>query len=83
MSREHIVGRVHRRGNKTLYMQRSWGLPNDSKHTEANFSVIFTDTLTLHLRVAQMPRSPDLEIFVLTIDDSQNQSHYPLHMRAG
>ena len=30
-----------------------------------------------------MPRSPDLVIFVLTIDDRQNQLLYPLlHMRA-
>ena len=55
--------------NKTPYLQRLWGLPNDLKHTEASFSAIFTDTL--HLRVAQMPRSPDLAIFVLTTDDRQ------------
>ena len=57
--------------NKTQYLQRSWALPNDSKHTEASFSAIFTDKLTLHLRVAQMPRSPDLAIFVLTTNRRQ------------
>ena len=85
MSREHIVGSVHRRGQKTQYLQCSWALPNNSKHTEASFSAILTDTL--YSRVAQMPRSPDLAIFVLTTDnnnnDRQNRLHYPLHMHAG
>ena len=70
--------------NKMQHLQRSWALPNDSKHTYASFSAILTDTL--HLRVAQMPRSPDLAIFVLTDDnndDRQNRLHYPLRMRAG
>ena len=81
--REHIVGSVHRRGQQKQHLQRSWALPNDSKHTEASFSGILTDTL--HLRVAQMPRSPDLAIFVPTDDnnDRQNQLHYPLRMCAG
>ena len=57
--------------NKPQYLQRSWALPNDSKHTEASFSAIFTDRL--HLRVAQMPRSPDLAIFVLTTDRRQTK----------
>ena len=52
--------------NKSQYLQRSWALANDSKHTEASFSAILTDML--YLRVAQMPRSPDLVIFVLTTD---------------
>ena len=64
MSREYIGV-----ANKTQYLQRSWALPNDSKHAEASFSAIFTDAL--HLRVAQMSRSPDLGIFVLTTDDRQ------------
>ena len=76
MSREHIVGSVHRRGQQTQHLQRSWALPNNSKHNEASFSAIFTDTL--HLRVAQMPRSPDLAIFVLMTDNRQKPSHYPL-----
>jgi hypothetical protein len=42
-------------------------LPNDSKHNEAGFS---TDSLCL--RVAQMPRSRDLAIFVLTTDRQTN-----------
>ena len=46
------------------HLQRSWALPNDSKHTEASFSAILTDML--YLRVAQVPRSPDLAIFMLT-----------------
>jgi hypothetical protein len=37
-----------------------------SKHNEAGFSTILIDLLCL--RVAQMPRSPDLAIFVLTTD---------------
>ena len=72
--------------NKTQYLQCSWALPNDSKHTEASFLAILTDTYTLYmyLRVAQMPRSPDLAIFVLTTDnDRQNRLHYPLRMCAG
>ena len=48
------------------YLRRSWTLPNDSKHNEARFSTISTDKL--YLRVAQIPRSPDLAIFVLTTD---------------
>ena len=47
--------------NETQYLQRSWALPNDSKHAhEASFLALLTDTL--HLQVAQMPRSPDLAI---------------------
>ena len=43
-----MVGSVHIGvANKTQYLQRSWALPNDSKHTEASFSAIFTDTLHL------------------------------------
>ena len=41
-------------------------LPNDLKHNEASFLTISTDMLCL--RVAQMPRSPDPAIFVLTTD---------------
>jgi hypothetical protein len=52
---------------KTLHLGRSWALPNDSKHNEAGFSTISTDSLCL--RVAQMPRSRDLTIFVWTTDD--------------
>ena len=80
MSKEHIVGIGM--ANKMQHLQRSWALPNDSKHTYASFSAILTDTL--HLRVAQMPRSPDLAIFVLTDDNDDRQNlHYPLRMRAG
>ena len=42
-------------------------VPKDSKLTEATFSPISTDLLCL--RVAQMPRSLDLAIFVVTTDD--------------
>ena len=45
--------------NKTHYL---WGLPKESKHTEASFSPILTDSLCL--RVVQMPTSRDLAIFV-------------------
>ena len=55
--------------NKMQYLRRSWTLPNDSKHNEANFSTTSTDKS--YLRVAQIPRSPDLAIFVLTTDDRQ------------
>ena len=48
--------------NKKKYLQRSWALPNDSKHNEASFSAMSTDML--YLRVAQMPRSPELASFV-------------------
>ena len=71
MSREYIVGSVHRCGQQNAALQRSWALPNDSKHTEASFSAILTDTLQLGL--AQMPRSPDLAIFVLT-DDNDDET---------
>ncbi len=52
--------------NKTQFLRHLWALPNDSKHDEASFMTISTDLL--HLRVAQMPRSRDLAIFVLMID---------------
>ena len=75
MSRDYIVllvGSVHIGvANKTQYLQRSWALPNDSKHTEVSFSATLTDTL--YLRVTQMPRSPDLAIFVLTTDNDRQQ----------
>ena len=64
--------------NKTKYLRHLWALPNDSKHTEASFSTILTDTL--YLRVAQTPRCPDLAIFVLmtdNYDDGQNRLPYP------
>jgi hypothetical protein len=50
--------------NKTQCLQRSWALLNDLKLNEASFATILTDLL--YLRVAQMPRCPDLAIFVLT-----------------
>ena len=42
-------------------------MPKESKHTEASFSPISTDSLCL--RVAQIPRSRDVAIFVPTTDD--------------
>ena len=50
--------------NKNEVLRRSWALPNNLKHNGAGFSTILTDLLCL--RVAQMPRSRDLAIFVLT-----------------
>ena len=47
----------------------SWGLPKESKHTEPSFSPISTDSLSL--RVAQMPASRDLAIFVPANDDDK------------
>ena len=45
---------------------------NDFKHTQASFLLISTHWL--RLRVAQMPRSRDLAIFVLmTIDRQTNR----------
>ena len=68
-----MVGSVHRRGQQNAKMQHLrclWTLPNDSKHNEASFSTISTDIL--YLRVAQMPRSPDPAIFVLTTDTTDH-----------
>ena len=77
MSRDYIVGSVHIGvANKTQYLQRSWALPNDSKHTEVSFSATLTDTL--YLRVTQMPRSPDLAIFVLTTDNDRQRQTKPI-----
>ena len=93
-----MVGSVHRRGQQNAKMQHLrclWTLPNDSKHNEASFSTISTDIL--YLRVAQMPRSPDPAIFVLTTDttdhftpcacargnNNDRRLLYPLRMRAG
>ena len=50
--------------NKNAVLRHLWALPNDSKHNRASFSMI--STVWLHLRVAQVPRSRDLVIFVLT-----------------
>jgi hypothetical protein len=58
--------------NKTPYLGRLWALPNDSKHNEAGFSTILIDSL--YLRVAQMPRSRDLAIFVLMTDAGQTDT---------
>ena len=80
MSREHIVGSVHRRGQQKAAFATLVGLAQRFEATKASFSAILTDTL--HLRVAQMPRSPDLAIFVL-LDDNDDRLHYPLRMRAG
>ena len=68
-----MVGSVHRRGQqnaKMQYLRCLWTLPNDLKHNEASFSTISTDIL--YLRVAQMPRSPDPAIFVLTTDTTDH-----------
>ena len=47
------------------------------KHTEASFLPNLIDLLCL--RVTQVPRFPDLAIFVLTTDDDRyNQLLYPL-----
>ena len=45
---------------KTCYLSYSWALPDDSKHTEADFWTVSTDSL--HLRFAQVSRSQDLAI---------------------
>ena len=75
------VGRVDRHGQKNVVFTCLWASPNDSRHNRASFSTIATDSLCL--LVTQMPRSPDLAIFVLTTDDRKNQLLYPLlRMRA-
>jgi hypothetical protein len=70
--------------NKMQFLRRSWALPNNLKHNEVNFTTISTHSL--HLRVAQTPRSRDLAILVST-DDRQidNPIALPLaaHARAG
>ena len=69
--------------NKNAVLRCSWALPNDSKHNGASFSTI--STVWSYLRVAQIPRSQDLAIFVLINrqTDGQNRLLYPLlHMRA-
>jgi hypothetical protein len=51
-------------GNKMHYLSRSWIVSLDLKHTGASFSPNLIDSLCL--RVAQVPRSRDVAIFVLT-----------------
>jgi hypothetical protein len=63
---KHMGVRLIGVANKIPYLGRSWALPNDSKHNEAGFWTISTDSLCL--RVAKMPRSRDLAMFVLTTD---------------
>jgi hypothetical protein len=53
MCTKHMGVRLIGMANKISYLGRLWALSNDSRHNEA---------------VAQMPRSPDLAIFVLTTD---------------
>ena len=63
--------------NKRCHLWHSWALPDDLKNIEACFLQISTDLLCL--RAAQMPRSRDQVIFVLTTDNRQNWLLYPLH----
>ena len=55
-------------------------MPKKSKHTEAEFSPISTDLSCL--RVAQIPKSPKVAIFVPTTT-TDVRLLYPLRMRAG
>ena len=56
-------------------------VPLDSKRTEASFSPNLTDLLCLQL--AQVPRSPDLVIFVYNDAGRQNRLLNPLRMHTG
>ena len=60
--------------NKMQCLRRSWGLSHNWKHNEVSFSKISTDSLCL--RVAQMPRSQDLVIFVLTTTDNRQTNFF-------
>ncbi len=64
---EHIhvsaPGVVDRFGNNLLRLR---ALPNDSEHSVASFLMVSTDLLCL--QIAQMPRSQDVAIFMLTTD---------------
>ena len=55
--------------NKMHYLWRSWAVPKELKHTEASFSPISTDSCCL--RVAQIPISQDMAIFMVTTTDRQ------------
>jgi hypothetical protein len=72
MCRKHIGVRLIGVANKILYLGRSWTLPSNSKYNWAGFWKISTDSLCL--QVAQMPRSRDLAILVLTTDDRQTDT---------
>ena len=65
MSRKHMACMQWARSigvaNKTHNLWCSWGLPMESKHNEASFSPISTNSLCLHI-----PTSRDLAIFVST-----------------
>ena len=50
-------------------------MPNESKCTEASFSLIPTD---VGLQVTQMPRSPKLMNFVLTMTVDKQTDHFTL-----
>ena len=83
MSRKHIVGSVHRRGQQNEVFATLVGL---TKRFEAYSSQFFDniDRYVVYLQVDQMPRSQDLAIFVLTTDNNrQNRLLYPLRMHAG
>ena len=85
ISRKHIVCSVLVQGGHSrwawlrwptsrCYLWHLWTVTNDSKHIQASFSLIPTDWICL--RVAQMPRSQDLAIFVTT-DGQTDQLLYP------
>ena len=61
------MGSVDRYGQ---YNAVSCTFQNNLEHNEASFPTISTDLLCL--RVAQMPNSQDLVIFVLLTDNRQN-----------
>ena len=60
---------------RRCYLWRSWTMTNDSKHIQASF--LLTQTDWIHLRVAQMPRSRDPAIFMLTTDGQTDWLFYP------
>jgi hypothetical protein len=69
---KHMGVRLIGVANKTPYLWRLWALPNDLKHSGAGFSTTSIDLLCL--RVAQMPRSRHLAIFVLTTVNRQTDT---------
>jgi hypothetical protein len=77
MSRKHMVESIGVAKKNAAFAM----LVGLAKQFEAQASFSTTSTGLLYLEVAQMPRFPDLAIFVVT--DRQNRLLYPLlRMRA-
>ena len=76
MGRKHMVGSIDRRGQQNAVYATLMDLANRFEAQLSQFLTISMDML--YLRVAQMPRSPDPMIFVLTTTDDRRRQTQPI-----